>query len=154
MKNWTILGVLAQELEDKKILSKEDLKFLNGLKIPLLDGYELWTRKDQIENKVLLAIKNGIVREYKPSSPNKLYSFNVISDDLGLKGVHNPADGKTYDSKSAYYKAVKNAGCQIVGNEQPSTKKREVQGDFDCRREVSQAIDRTGLMDQLREKRR
>ena len=26
-------------------------------------------------------------------------------------------DGKTYDSKSAYYAAVKAAGCEIVGNE-------------------------------------
>ena len=39
----------------------------------------------------------------------------VIRD--ALDGVQNPCDGKKYDSKSAYYRAVKNAGCEIVGNE-------------------------------------
>lgn len=43
----------------------------------------------------------------------------VISDNLGA--VWNPADGQTYDSKAAYYKAVKAAGCEIMGNEAPVT---------------------------------
>jgi hypothetical protein len=34
-----------------------------------------------------------------------------------LDGVVNPCNGKRYDSKSAYYQAVKDAGCEIVGNE-------------------------------------
>lgn len=29
----------------------------------------------------------------------------------------NPADGRQYDSKRAYYKAVRAAGCEIIGNE-------------------------------------
>ncbi len=40
---------------------------------------------------------------------------SIISDHLD--GVKNPVDGKVYDSKSAYYQAVKDAGCEIVGNE-------------------------------------
>lgn len=39
----------------------------------------------------------------------------IIRD--GLDGVLNPCDGKRYDSKGAYYRAVKDAGCVIVGNE-------------------------------------
>jgi hypothetical protein len=39
----------------------------------------------------------------------------IISDHLD--DVKNPVDGKTYDSKSAYYQTVKAAGCEIVGNE-------------------------------------
>ncbi|MGI0012647.1 MAG: hypothetical protein ACREBU_04275 [Nitrososphaera sp.] len=39
----------------------------------------------------------------------------VIRD--ALDGVVNPCDGKPYSSKRAYYKAVKDAGCHIVGNE-------------------------------------
>jgi len=39
----------------------------------------------------------------------------IISDHLD--GVKNPVDGKMYDSKSSYYRAVKDAGCVIVGNE-------------------------------------
>lgn len=41
----------------------------------------------------------------------------VISDTLD--GVMNPADGRRYDSKSAYARAVRAAGCEIVGNEVP-----------------------------------
>lgn len=39
----------------------------------------------------------------------------VISDQLG--DVWNPVNGKTYDSKSKYYGAVKAAGCEIMGND-------------------------------------
>lgn len=39
----------------------------------------------------------------------------VIRD--GLDDVQNPCDGKPYDSKRAYYRTVKEAGCVIVGNE-------------------------------------
>jgi hypothetical protein len=39
----------------------------------------------------------------------------VIGDHLD--DVQNPADGKVYDSKSEYYKAIRAAGCEIVGNE-------------------------------------
>lgn len=39
----------------------------------------------------------------------------VIRDSLD--GVLNPCDGKRYDSKGAYYRAVKDHGCVIVGNE-------------------------------------
>jgi hypothetical protein len=35
----------------------------------------------------------------------------------GMDATHCPADGKTYDSRSAYYAAVRSAGCEIVGNE-------------------------------------
>lgn len=46
---------------------------------------------------------------------SSLPSPMIISDNLD--GVQNPCDGKIYDSKSAYYRAVKDAGCEIVGNE-------------------------------------
>jgi hypothetical protein len=39
------------------------------------------------------------------------------SDDLGVNGVFNPADGKKYDSKSEYYKAVKAKGLEVVGDD-------------------------------------
>lgn len=45
-------------------------------------------------------------------------SAGIISD--GMNATLNPANGRTYDSKSAYYKAVRAAGCEIIGNEKPS----------------------------------
>jgi len=43
------------------------------------------------------------------------------SDKLGegVKGIFNPADGKTYDSKSAYYNAVKAKGLVIDDSQTP-----------------------------------
>lgn len=35
----------------------------------------------------------------------------------GLEDVWNPVNGKVYDSKSAYYRAVRDAGCEIAGND-------------------------------------
>ena len=35
----------------------------------------------------------------------------------GLEDVWNPVNGKIYDSKSAYYRAVREAGCEIAGND-------------------------------------
>lgn len=42
----------------------------------------------------------------------------IISDTLDY--VNNPVNGQTYTSKSKYYKAVRDAGCEILGNEKPS----------------------------------
>ena len=45
------------------------------------------------------------------------------SDSLGqgVQGVFNPADGKTYDSKSEYYKAIKAKGLVIDDSTTPKT---------------------------------
>lgn len=47
----------------------------------------------------------------------------VISDRLD--DVWNPVNGKKYDSKSAYYRAVKDAGYTIAGNDSSITKAHE-----------------------------
>lgn len=39
----------------------------------------------------------------------------IIRD--GLDDVVNPIDGKPYSSKSAYYRTVRQAGCEIAGND-------------------------------------
>lgn len=43
------------------------------------------------------------------------HGLSVIGDVL--PDMWNPADGKRYSSKRAYQKAVRAAGCEIVGNE-------------------------------------
>lgn len=53
------------------------------------------------------------VRPYIARSP--LPCPMVISDTLA--DVVNPINGKPYDSKSSYYAAVKDAGCEILGND-------------------------------------
>lgn len=68
------------------------------------------------------------------------------SDDLGLQGIQNPVDGKMYDSRSAYYSAVKDAGCAIVGNDAPTQKSNEIKGNFDCKEAIKSAAHETGFL--------
>lgn len=64
--------------------------------------------------------------------------LGMINSD-SLNDLQNPVDGKTYDSKSAYYKAVSDAGCNIV-EDNPLERKRQVQGDFDVSKELKDAV--------------
>lgn len=61
----------------------------------------------------------------KPYGATHFASSDCLGD--GVKGVFNPADGKTYDSRSAYYNAIKAKGLEIVGDEpmKPSKPKLE-----------------------------
>lgn len=54
---------------------------------------------------------------YRP--PNTGGSIHLIKDDLGVKGVYNPATGKTYDSKSQYYAATRAKGSHIIEKGEP-----------------------------------
>lgn len=69
--------------------------------------------------------------------------FSVQSDSLGhgVKGVKNHADGKRYDSKSEYYKALKAHGC-VVAEPDSRPKKQETKGDFDCKKELKEAYEK------------
>lgn len=64
----------------------------------------------------------------------------VCSDDLGVGGVFNPADGKKYDSKSAYYQAVKDKGLEIMGNDAPTTRAKPKQKKIDWEKAVSETL--------------
>lgn len=35
----------------------------------------------------------------------------------GMDPIQSQADGRMYDSKSGYYRSVRQAGCEIVGND-------------------------------------
>jgi hypothetical protein len=48
----------------------------------------------------------------------------VITDTMDL--MHNPADGRMYDSKRRFERAVREAGCEIIGNERPKPRQREI----------------------------
>lgn len=68
----------------------------------IMAAHELRAQKDarvRKENEEYGPIKTGL---------------HIISDDLGVQGVVNPVDGKRYDSKSRYYKAISDSGAHIV----------------------------------------
>ena len=81
-----------------------------------------------------------------PPAPQRsdLAAPMVISGALDY--VQNPANGKVYTCKRAYERAVRAAGCVIVGNDQASRKERK-QADI-CEDDV--ASDIKAAIEQLR----
>lgn len=66
----------------------------------------------------------------------------IISDHLD--GVVNPLDGKAYDSKSAYYRKVRESGCEIVGNDPVATKTPTFETPGGVEQDIAAAIDQLG----------
>ncbi len=66
-------------------------------------------------------VPKHLYREPNPARSD-LPSPMIIGDSLD--DVVNPVNGRRYSSKSQYYKAVRSAGCEIVGNEKPSASPR------------------------------
>lgn len=59
-----------------------------------------------------------LIRSGDASGPSHYSGSDSLGE--GVKGVFNPADGKTYDSKSAYYNAIKAKGLVIDDRATPS----------------------------------
>jgi len=63
----------------------------------------------------------------------------VISDHLD--GTASPITGKMFDSKSAYYRHVRENGCEIVGNDPAGYTPPPEREMGDPRRDIARAIE-------------
>jgi len=123
------------------------------------EAYAFWkANKDSVPNGMIMtiAVDGHTVRtrpvkepevKKRDRSQDSNHIFGVIKDDLGTKGVFNHADGKRYDSKSAFEKAVRSKGCRIVGNDWNNSKyqtpaERGVRGDFNVRPDLKIAVEK------------
>jgi hypothetical protein len=59
----------------------------------------------------------------------------------GMDPIVNHANGLLYDSRSAYERAVKDAGCVIVGNDIPDVASPSVPDERDMERDIKTAIE-------------
>lgn len=90
-------------------------------------------------------------KKFRPK-PVKPIIGGVFSDDLGLHGIVNHADGKRYDSKSEFRKATRRSGCYEVGTDikprdvdwKPPIE-RGVRGDYDVRPALKDALHKHGV---------
>lgn len=71
---------------------------------------------------------HGLIAWVQPAINDKLWD------------VKNPVNGKVYDSKTSYYKAVKDSGSHIVEAGEKKPQSKEVKGDFNVRKELTQAV--------------
>lgn len=137
------------EAVKKRILTKADAAFLVNHRIPAKDGIpdsRLWRKLLQIQDKMDDAIQSGRIKKLKYEAASESKKFYVISDHLGegASGVLNPVDGKKYDSKSAYYRTVKEAGCYVMGNDAPTSDNRKPQK-IDWKQAVAEACNKAGI---------
>lgn len=59
----------------------------------------------------------------------------------GMDAIMNHADGMMYDSRSQYERAVKAAGCVIVGDDIQEPKAPEVLSDNDLAKDIKTSIE-------------
>jgi len=59
----------------------------------------------------------------------------------GMDPIMNHADGLIYDSRSAYERGVRDAGCEIVGGEKIEPKARPVLSDRELKQDIKTAMD-------------
>lgn len=59
----------------------------------------------------------------------------------GMEPIVNHANGLMYDSRSAYERAVKDAGCVILGNDLPDVKEPTPLSDAELARDIKTAIE-------------
>lgn len=65
----------------------------------------------------------------------------------GMDAVRNPADGLLYDSRSAYERAVRDAGCEIVGDDKAYSepKPRDYVEAPGLERDIKEACEQLGV---------
>lgn len=129
----------CSKVDLKKVLTLKEIEFYENLRIPYNDATGMWMKASAIQQKVAEAIRSGAIKP-APITQIKIRNASyVVSDDLGTHGVVNPLDGKPYDSKSKYYKAVRASGSHIVEPGEHG-KKRQQQGDYNVSKELKEAL--------------
>lgn len=116
------------------------------------------SHKNEIGNGLILTISADghtvdIRDNREPEQPKRDRShesntiLGIIKDDLpgGVNGMLSHADGKRYDSKSSYARALKAKGCRVVGNDWNKAEwkppiERGVRGDFNVRPQLKEAV--------------
>ena len=126
---------LYEEKEIKRILGKDYAWYNAGCPIKRKSD---WLRLDELQEKLIKALKAGKLPPSKVVNKYEIPKFHVISDEM-IGGMFCPADGKTYDSKSSYYKAVKSKGLEIVGNDPIKPSKPNVP-DVNWERAVAESL--------------
>lgn len=126
------------------VITPEDLKFVQALRIPY-QGDEcagLWARFHMVNHQITVALKSGKIKPI-PKTPVAATraGFYVQSDYVPGGEIQSMVDGRKYDSKSKYYKSVKEAGLHVVGNDSPVTKRSAPVSDL-THKDVKDAIER------------
>ncbi len=142
------MNVRHSDLVSNNVLTEDEIQWASNIRIPYNSANGEWPELHRIQALVTKAIASGAVNEVEREVVQIQRGPEVISDYISGPGgaVQSQADGKMYDSKSQYYKAVRAAGCEVMGNDaprearpyEPSINEREL------KRDISEAIQQLG----------
>jgi len=120
------------------------LKFYNLNKDKVPEGMVMGISKDGRTLNLSEIFKGFEV--IKSSRPKESSYAGYGSDYLpgGINGIINHADGKRYDSKSQYERAVRAKRCRIVGNDwnNQDLSRKQVYGDYNVKPQLKQALEK------------
>lgn len=74
-----------------------------------------WVSDEPVRGKWAFRVVDG-VRKLTPITDEPSPVFHFVHQDT-MDAIENPADGNLYDSKSAYMRAVKDAGLEVLGKQ-------------------------------------
>lgn len=83
-------------------------------------------------------LRDGVLVEKHLAAPLNQSAY-VRTD--GMDPILSHADGRMYDSKSAYYASVRRAGAEIVGNDTSILRERSEYRPEGVERSIKQAIE-------------
>lgn len=136
------LNVPIAEIIASDVVTEEDLNWAANVRIPYPGDGGIWARLHGINAAIINAIASGVLKEVEREAHTKSIAPSVISDYIAGPGgeLRNMADGKMYDSKSEYRKSLKAHGMVEMGSDAPTEGRKEQRGDYDCTKELKEAI--------------
>jgi len=142
------MNVKCDDLIAANILTQAECGWVTSVRIPYGSTGEMFYEKHRIDSLVTKAIADGVVSEVPREQVIIQRGPQVMSDyiDGPMGAIQNQVDGKMYDSKSQYYKAVKAAGCVVMGNDTPKEAKGPTANicEKELGRDIKQAIEQLG----------
>jgi hypothetical protein len=147
------MNVKQQDLLDAGVVSREELDWAQTVRIPYperdgIDSQALWRELHRINGLVKKALVDGIVNPIPHEEVVLQKGPQIIGDYVAGPGdaIKSMADGKMYDSKSAYRRTLKSKGLIEVGNDAPTTCKEPEYKicEKELKRDISEAIQQLG----------
>lgn len=143
------MNVKCEDLLAQNVVSEAELTWVQNVRIPYNATADEWLDKHLIDRAIKKALASGIVCEVEREEVKTARGPQIISDYINSSAgdaIKSQADGKMYDSKSQYYKSVKDAGCVVLGTDAPTTAK-EVDykiNEKELKQDIANAIQQLG----------
>jgi hypothetical protein len=130
------------------VLTQDEIEWASTVRIPYISTGDAWYKKHHIDSRIVKAIADGVIQEIPREVVTTQRGGHIIGDYIAGPGdaVKSMADGKMYDSKSAYRKSLKAQGMVELGNDAPTTCKEPEYKicEKELKRDISEAIQQLG----------